>query len=78
MLNSDDLINKVKGYNKFLNPDRLNKALFNLSGFKNLLYPFTLFIKSSELSILVIISLIQICLIDLMSLFGNDIMSFLM
>jgi len=26
MLNSDDLINKVKGYNKFLNPDRLNKA----------------------------------------------------
>ena len=42
------------------------------------LYPFTLFIKSSELSILIIISLIQICLIDLMSLFGNDIMSFLM
>ncbi len=26
MLNSDDLINKVRGYNKFLNPDRLNKA----------------------------------------------------
>ncbi len=26
MLNSEDLINKVKGYNKFLNPDRLNKA----------------------------------------------------
>ena len=26
MLNSDELINKVKGYNKFLNPDRLNKA----------------------------------------------------
>ncbi len=26
MLNSDDLINKVKGYNKFLNLDRLNKA----------------------------------------------------
>lgn len=26
MLNSDDLINKVKVYNKFLNPDRLNKA----------------------------------------------------
>ncbi len=26
MLNSNDLINKVKGYNKFLNPDRLNKA----------------------------------------------------
>ncbi len=26
MLNSDDLINKVKGYNKFLNPDKLNKA----------------------------------------------------
>ncbi len=30
MLNSDDLINKVKGYNKFLNPDRLNKA-FNFA-----------------------------------------------
>jgi RelA/SpoT family (p)ppGpp synthetase len=26
MLNSDDLINKVKGYNKFLNPERLDKA----------------------------------------------------
>ena len=26
MLNSEDLINKVKGYNKFLNPDKLNKA----------------------------------------------------
>ncbi|MDA9753120.1 RelA/SpoT family protein [Candidatus Pelagibacter sp.] len=26
MLNSDDLINKVKGYNKFVNLDRLNKA----------------------------------------------------
>ncbi len=26
MLNSDDLINKVKGYNKFSNLDRLNKA----------------------------------------------------
>ena len=26
MLNSDDLINKVKSYNKFLNPDTLDKA----------------------------------------------------
>jgi GTP diphosphokinase / guanosine-3',5'-bis(diphosphate) 3'-diphosphatase len=26
MLNSDDLINKVKSYNKFLNPEKLNKA----------------------------------------------------
>ncbi len=26
MLNSEELINKVKSYNKFLNPDRLNKA----------------------------------------------------
>ena len=26
MLNSEDLINKVKVYNKFLNPDKLNKA----------------------------------------------------
>ena len=26
MLNSDDLINKVKGYNKFVNLERLNKA----------------------------------------------------
>ncbi len=26
MLNSDELINKVKNYNKFVNPDRLNKA----------------------------------------------------
>ncbi len=26
MLNSDELINKVKGYNKFLNPERLDKA----------------------------------------------------
>jgi len=26
MLNSDDLINKVKNYNKFLNPEKLNKA----------------------------------------------------
>ena len=26
MLNSEELINKVKLYNKFLNPDKLNKA----------------------------------------------------
>ena len=26
MLNSDELINKVKIYNKFLNPEKLNKA----------------------------------------------------
>ena len=26
MLNSDDLINKVKSYNKFLNPETLSKA----------------------------------------------------
>ena len=26
MLNSEELINKVKGYNKFLDPDRLDKA----------------------------------------------------
>ncbi len=26
MLNSDELINKVKNYNKFLNPEKLNKA----------------------------------------------------
>jgi GTP diphosphokinase / guanosine-3',5'-bis(diphosphate) 3'-diphosphatase len=26
MLNSEDLINKVKSYNKFVNPDKLNKA----------------------------------------------------
>ena len=26
MLNSEDLINKVKIYNKFLNPEKLNKA----------------------------------------------------
>ena len=26
MLNSEELINKVKGYNKFLNPEKLNKA----------------------------------------------------
>ena len=26
MLNSDDLINKVKNYNKFVNLERLNKA----------------------------------------------------
>ena len=26
MLNSEDLINKVKVYNKFLNPEKLNKA----------------------------------------------------
>ena len=26
MLNSDDLINKVKSYNKFLNPETLGKA----------------------------------------------------
>ena len=30
MLNSDDLINKVKGYNKFVNLDRINKA-FNFA-----------------------------------------------
>ena len=27
MLNSEDLINKVKGYNKFLNPEKLNEIL---------------------------------------------------
>ena len=26
MLNSEDLINKVKIYNKFLNPEKLDKA----------------------------------------------------
>ena len=26
MLNSSDLIKKVKGYNKFLNPEKLDKA----------------------------------------------------
>ena len=26
MLNSEQLINKVKTYNKFLDPDKLNKA----------------------------------------------------
>ena len=26
MLNCQDLINKVKDYNKFLNPEKLNKA----------------------------------------------------
>ena len=26
MLNSNELINKVKNYNKFLNPERLDKA----------------------------------------------------
>ena len=26
MLNSEDLINKIKGYNKFVNLDRLDKA----------------------------------------------------
>ena len=30
MLNSEELINKVKGYNKFLNPEKLNKA-FNFA-----------------------------------------------
>ena len=26
MLNSEELINKVKSYNRFLNPEKLNKA----------------------------------------------------
>ena len=26
MINSDDLLNKVNSYNKFLNPDTLDKA----------------------------------------------------
>ena len=30
MLNSEELINKVKSYNKFLNPEKLNKA-FNFA-----------------------------------------------
>ena len=30
MLNSNELINKVKDYNKFLNPEKLDKA-YNLS-----------------------------------------------
>ena len=30
MLNSSELINKVKNYNKFLNPERLDKA-FNFA-----------------------------------------------
>ena len=51
MLNSEELINKVKIYNKFLNPAK-SKALFNFSGFKNLLYILTLFINSSEFNIL--------------------------
>jgi RelA/SpoT family (p)ppGpp synthetase len=36
MLNSDKLIDKIKGYNKFLNPDRLNKAYnFAVKAHKN-------------------------------------------
>jgi len=36
MLNSEDLINKVKSYNKFLNPDKLNKAYnFAVKAHKN-------------------------------------------
>jgi len=29
MLNSEELINKVKNYNKFLNPEKLNKKEIN-------------------------------------------------
>ena len=33
MINSEDLINKVKSYNKFLNPETLTKAYdFNIHG----------------------------------------------
>ena len=36
MINSEDLINKVKSYNKFLNPDALSKAYeFALKSHKN-------------------------------------------
>ena len=36
MLNSEDLINKVKNYNKFLNPEKLNKAYnFAVKAHKN-------------------------------------------
>ena len=36
MLNSNDLINKVKIYNKFLNPERLDKAFnFAIRAHKN-------------------------------------------
>ena len=36
MINSEDLINKVKSYNKFLNPDALSKAYeFALKAHKN-------------------------------------------
>ena len=36
MLKSDDLINKVKSYNKFLNPETLNKAyLFAIKAHEN-------------------------------------------
>ena len=36
MINSDELLNKVKGYNKFVNLDRLNKAYhFAVNSFKS-------------------------------------------
>ena len=36
MLNSEELINKVKSYNKFLNPEKLNKAYnFAIKAHKN-------------------------------------------
>ena len=36
MLNSEELINKVKLYNKFLNPEKLNKAIdFAVKAHKN-------------------------------------------
>ena len=36
MLKSDDLINKIKSYNKFLNPVTLNKAYeFAMNAHKN-------------------------------------------
>ena len=44
MLNSDELINKVKVYNKFLNPERLDKAYnFAVKAHQNQATPGTAF-----------------------------------
>ena len=50
MINSDELLNKVKGYNKFVNLDRLNKAYhFAVKAHSNQKEPLEILIQFTRL-----------------------------
>ena len=67
MLNSEDLINKVKIYNKFLNPERLNKA-YNFA-VKGLVWPLSTSLCFSSMNFS---NILWIVIVDLLERGGSD------